>query len=177
MIKQVIIGSGNPVKVGITKEVFSASFDDVTFDFVSHSAPSGVPDQPIGQEQTKLGALNRAKACVQECSNADFFVGLEGGIEKIDGEYWAFAWMCIIDHTGKEGFGSTGSFLLPPRISILIDEGNELGVAADIVFDETNSKHKGGTIGLLTDGQVTRADFYRNALVFALIPFLKEELY
>jgi len=50
-------------------------------------------------------------------------------------------------------------------------------VATDIVFSETNSKHKGGTIGILTNGTVTRKDFYRDAMLFALIPFVKPELY
>ena len=50
---------------------------------IAVAVPSGVPDQPMGDEETKLGALNRAcnaRDCV--CGRgeaADFFVGLEGG--------------------------------------------------------------------------------------------------
>jgi non-canonical (house-cleaning) NTP pyrophosphatase len=104
-------------------------------------------------------------------------VGLEGGLEKIDEAYWAFAWMCIRNTKGTYGFGRAGSFLLPPKVGTLIDEGVELGTATDMVFDETNSKQGGGTVGILTNERVTRKDFYRDALIFALIPFLKPELY
>jgi len=48
-MKKVIVGSSNPVKLETTKEAFRQSFPDVEFEFKTFSAPSGVPDQPIGQ--------------------------------------------------------------------------------------------------------------------------------
>ena len=127
--------------------------------------------------ETKQGATNRAEVCKSEYPNADFYVGLEGGLEKIEGKYWVFAWMCVLGKQNVRGFGRTGSFLLPPKVSQLIDHGEELGIATDKVFDDTNSKYKGGIIGILTNENITRKDFYRNALIFALIPFVKSELY
>jgi len=62
-------------------------------------------------------------------------------------------------------------------VSELIHKGVELGHATDIVFKEENSKQKEGTIGMLTDTIITRKDFYREALIFALIPFRKPDLY
>jgi inosine/xanthosine triphosphatase len=176
-MKKVIVGSNNPVKLETTKEAFLLSFPDEEFEFHTLPASSGVPDQPMGQAETKLGATNRAETCASEYPDADFYVGLEGGLEKIEGEYWAFAWMCILEKSSKKGFGRTGSFLLPPKVSKLIDQGKELGIATDIAFNETNSKQKGGTIAVLTNGNITRKDFYRDAIVFALIPFLKPDLY
>lgn len=176
-MKKVIIGSNNPIKFETTKEAFTQSFPDEEFEFITFPALSGVPDQPMGQMETRQGATNRAEACKAEYLEADFFVGLEGGLEKIEGEYWAFAWMCVLDNSGATGFGRTGSFLLPPKVSALIDKGEELGIATDIAFNETNSKHKSGTIGVLTNGNITRKDFYRQAMMFALIPFIQSELY
>ena len=74
---------------------------------------------------------------------------------------------------GKTSLGRTGAFLLPPAVTALINEGMELGIANDIIFNETNSKHKGGAVGSLTDGIIMRQNFYR----VALIPVLKPELY
>ena len=85
--------------------------------------------------------------------------------------------MCILDQAGKTGFGRTGSFLLPPKVSELIAAGEELGVATDIISNQTNSKQQGGTISVLTNGSITRTDFYLDAMTFALIPFMKPELY
>ncbi len=176
-MKKVIVGSNNPVKLETVKEAFRISFPETEFEFNTFAAPSLVPDQPIGQVETKQGATNRAQACKVEYPDADFFVGLEGGLEKIDGDYWVFAWMCVLDKSSTKGCGRTGSFLLPPKVSELIDQGEELGRAADIVFNETNLKHQGGTIGILTNQNITRKDFNRDAMIFALIPFVRPELY
>jgi len=176
-MKKVIVGSDNPVKLQTVKEAFSAVFPDEVFQFETFSAPSGVPDQPIGSDETKTGAENRASICKSQFPNADFCVGLEGGLEKNGDEYWVFAWMCVLSRDGVKGYGKSGSFMLPNRVGTLIEEGQELGHATDVVFNETNSKHKGGTISILTNEAITRKDFYREAMIFALIPFIKPELY
>ena len=176
-MKNIIVGSLNPVKLETTRLAFGKAWPEDKFTYNTVDALSGVPDQPFGSPETKTGALNRAQACRKTYPEADYYVGLEGGLEKVEGEYWAFAWMCILDQTGKTGFGRTGSFLLPPKVSELIAAGEELGVATDIIFNETNSKQQGGTISVLTNGSITRTDFYLDAMTFALIPFMKPELY
>lgn len=174
---KVIVGSKNPVKFNVTKDVFESVFSSEEIEFLPCSAASGVPDQPYGIEETKTGALNRALDCQKQFPDADYFVGLEGGIEIIDDEYWVTAWMCVLDKNGKQGFGRTSSFMLPEKITQLLKDGMELGHATDVVFDDDNSKHKGGVIAFLTDEGVTRTDFYMDALRFALIPFVKSEFY
>ena len=87
-----------------------------------------VSDQPIGQAETKQGATNRALACKIQYPDADYSVGLEGGLEKIDNKYWVTAWMCILNKSGVESFGRTGSFFsYLIKSSELIDQGGELG--------------------------------------------------
>lgn len=174
---RIITGSTNPVKIAVVEEVFTDAFPNEVCTFSSFAAPSGVSDQPIGIAETKQGAYNRAQACHEQHPEADYWVGLEGGIEVIDDEYWTSAWMSVIDATGVVGYGRTSAFMLPPEITARIKAGEELGHATDAVFNEHNSKHKGGAIGALTDGHITRQTFYRDALRFALIPFLKPELY
>jgi len=174
---KVVVGSNNPVKLEATKEAFARFYPSQDFDFATFSAPSGVSDQPMGHQETKQGAENRAEACRGQHPEANFWVGLEGGLEKIDNEYWSFACMCVIGTGGGVGFGRTGSFLLPSRISELIDQGEELGTAHDIVLNDTNSKQKSGLTGALTNEKITRKDSYVEALIFALIPFGRPDLY
>lgn len=176
-MKTIVVGSENPVKIAVVETVFREVFPAETFTIQPYNAPSQVPDQPIGDSETKTGAYNRATACRTAYPEADYCVGLEGGLERVGRDYWVSAWMCVCDKAGTTGFGRTGAFLLPPSVTKLIDEGHELGIATDIVFNETNSKHKGGAVGVLTDDRITRQDFYKDALIFALIPFLKPELY
>lgn len=53
----------------------------------------------------------------------------------------------------------------------------ELGHADDVVFRRVNSKHGGGTVVILTDGEIDRAEYYVHALEPALIPWVWPELY
>lgn len=176
-MKTVVVGSTNPVKVTTAKEAFAAVFPETPLTFISFAAPSGVADQPFGSDETKQGAYNRARASQTAYGEADFFVGLEGGLE-VDGDaYWAFAWMCVLGKDGTTGFGRTGSFLLPPGLCALVRAGHELGSASDEFFNEHNSKQKGGTIDLLTNGLIDRKAFYNDALIFALIPFMRGDIY
>jgi non-canonical (house-cleaning) NTP pyrophosphatase len=53
----------------------------------------------------------------------------------------------------------------------------ELGEADDLVFGKANSKQQNGAVGLLTNDVIVRRTLYVPAVVMALIPFVKEELY
>jgi len=76
------------------------------------------------------------------------------------------------------GYAKTGSFLLPPAIcDLVINQNMELGHADDKVFNRVNSKHGSGTVGVLTDGEIDRADYYVHALKLALTPWIRPELY
>jgi inosine/xanthosine triphosphatase len=174
---KVVVGSKNPVKLNVTKAVYTDVFSNQSITFETFSAPSGVSDQPYGIEETKTGAYNRAHACLVEFPDATYGVGLEGGIEIIDESYFVTAWMCVLHQDGRVGFGRTSAFALPERINKLLADGMELGHACDEVFNAENSKQKGGAVGFLTDGEIPRSDFYADALRFALIPFVKQELY
>ena len=59
----------------------------------------------------------------------------------------------------------------------LVKEGMELGKADDLVFNKDNSKQQGGSVGILTQGVVDRNEYYRQAIILALIPFLNENLF
>jgi len=176
-MKTVVVGSTNPVKLEATKAAFAAVFPNDTFEFKTCAAVSGVPDQPFGSDETKTGSENRARHSTELIPGADYYVGLEGGLEKVDDEHWVFAWMCVLSKDGLRGYGKSGSFKVPPKMSAFINAGHELGDATDLVFNETNSKHKEGTIGILTKGSISRKDFYVEAMIFALIPFANPGLY
>ena len=101
---------------------------------------------------------------------ADFGVGMEGGIERIDGELIAFAWMAVIGGDGTLGEARSITLPLPPAVRELIDAGHELGDANDRVFGTRNSKQSGGAFGLLTNGRIARASASRRASRAARFP-------
>jgi len=177
MSKKVEIASGNPVKIESAKEGFSRVFPDVDFDYSGRGVPSDVPDQPMGLEETLLGAQNRIKNLKKEEQNADFYVGIEGGITISGDEYFAFAWIVIESGDGLVGKAQTGHFQLPPPVVDLLKKGYELGHADDLIFAKSNSKQKSGSVGILTDNLIDRSLYYTHAMILALIPFNKRGLF
>ncbi|MCB0494843.1 MAG: inosine/xanthosine triphosphatase [Cyclobacteriaceae bacterium] len=173
-MKKVIVASKNPVKIESARQAFCRVFPEQIFDFEGVDVPSGVPDQPMGEEETLLGATNRAQNA--RTFNADFWVGIEGGVKDHEEQLEAFAWMVVLTKD-KKSIGRTGSFFLPHKVSELVHQGIELGEADDIVFGQSDSKKKQGSVGLLTHGVLDRATYYEQAIILALIPFMNEEFY
>lgn len=104
---KVAVGSTNPCKIEAVRRAFEQmmiSSDDAKIVISSHNVPSGVADQPFGDEETRAGAKNRALAAFNAACDAedfpDFAVGLEGGLEKVvhekHEELWCMAWMAIV---------------------------------------------------------------------------------
>ncbi len=176
-MKKIVIASKNPVKMKATLDGFRKMFPNEEFTIEGISVPSGVSDQPMTDADTFLGAKNRAENASKERPDADFFVGIEGGVEEKDSEMEALAWIVVKSKGDGFGKGRTGTFFLPPRIAELIKEGRELGEADDIVFHRTNSKQENGAIGILTGNVIDRTKSYTEAVVIALIPFKNEKLY
>lgn len=177
MIK-ILVGSKNPVKIGAVMDAFSKYFTDVNVTGIE--VASGVANQPKNEE-TFTGAENRAMALMMSKNahmNADFFVGIEGGIMELHGHWFAFGAMCVIDKDGRKGYGMSPHLELPDRLlRPLLDRGLELGEVIDEVTGENNTKQKKGAVGYLTRDVITRRDFYVSGLVMAIAPFLNEELY
>lgn len=171
---QIVVASHNPVKIGAVKNAFKTQFPDAGLTLLPVSVESGVSDQPMTDEETRRGARNRVSNAKAVQPEADFWVGLEGGLETYDDQLLASAWMVV---EGRSGFISetrTATLPLPPEVQRLVREGLELGDANDQVFSTVNSKQGGGAYGLLTDGKYTREGIYSQTLILALIPFVHE---
>ena len=124
--------------------------------------------------------MNRAKAAFEAFQSEHggppaYSVGLEGGIDDVDGEMFAFAWMVVWDGS-IQGSSRTATFTLPRPIRERVLGGMELGQADDEVFSSVNSKQKGGTIGHLTRGVIDRTQYYTPAIILAMVPLLWPEL-
>ena len=172
---KIVVASINPVKIECTRLGFSRVFPNALLDLQGVSVPSGVPDQPMTDAETLQGSINRATNAHQAQPDAAYWVGIEGGLETINGNFFAFAWIVIMGN-GLIGQSRTAAFALPEEVSALIRQGHELGHADDIVFGRNNSKQGNGSVGLLTGDLMDRTDFYKEAVVLALIPFINPSL-
>lgn len=173
---KVAVGSLNPTKINAVKIAFEKAFPLESCEIVGVSVPSGVKDQPMSDKETLRGGKNRAKRALKEF-NADYGVGIEGGMQKIGSDWYTSGWVVIMNREGIFGCGSSVRMIIPPKLLELILCGTELGHANDIIFKQTNSKHASGHFGIMTNNAVTRTNAYRDGVLSALGRFLHPEVF
>src|SRR4051812_16996062 len=173
-MKTIVVASINPVKIMAALEGFKRMFPDQHFEALGVTVPSGVSDQPMSDQETLTGAMNRACAAHDQ-HPGDYWIGIEGGIEQNHGEMACFAWIVVLskERTGKS---RTATFYLPHEVSALVKQGLELGDADDKVFGKSNSKQQNGSVGILTGDVIPRAGYYEHAVMMALFPFKTPQL-
>ncbi len=169
---QIVVASKNPVKIAATRQAFAAQFPSTTLEVMPIAVDSGAGDQPATDDETRHGARTRALRARDAVPDADFWVGLEGGIERVDGQLLGFAWMAVQGAAGEISEARSVTLPLPPAVADLVAGGMELGEANDRVFRTVNSKQEGGAYGLLTEGRYTRESIYMQTLIIALVPFV-----
>lgn len=150
-----------------------------------YEVESGVSDTPTSREELMRGAQQRAEA-VQEklrtdSANADFYVGLEGGLDMTieNGHRRVFleSWAYVSD--GTHGyFGCSGSIEIPePLAEEVLSRGTELGIAIDQYAGAVGIRDGQGAWGILTANLISRQDSFRLALLAAFAPFYNARMY
>lgn len=172
---RVVVGSANPVKIEAARGGFARMFPAAVLHMTGTGVPSGVSDQPMTSAETLTGARGRAANARAAHPDADYWVGIEGGVERGGPHLQVFAWV-VIQSQEREGIGRTATFILPDEVARLVWDGVELGEADDIVFGRSNSKQANGSVGILTGDVVDRTSYYVHAVIMALIPFVNPDL-
>ncbi|MBI4008975.1 inosine/xanthosine triphosphatase [Candidatus Roizmanbacteria bacterium] len=171
----VAVGSKNPTKIRPVREVFSHHFKKI--DIRAVNVASGVKDQPQHVDEIYQGALNRALNGLKKVKNADYGVGIEGGIHRYKHGWFEQSIVVIVDKKLNIGVGASGGLVLPKKIIQEIQTGKNLEQAVDKYF-KTNKIGEGiGMFGIFTKGVVTRAEGVKHGVAFALARFLHSDMY
>lgn len=182
-IIRICVGSNNPVKVGAAKQAFTLMFPHHIVHCEEMHAPSNVAEQPMTEAETRLGAQNRVRYCAQyyreqrNNSDMDYFVAMEGGVDKFEEGAATFAYVAFLNQKGVLTTGRSANLPLPNSVYKRLQANEELGMVMDDLFNTSNIKQKGGAIGLFTNNAATRESVYTQALVLALAPSLHPEHY
>lgn len=171
---QVVVGSTNPVKVKAVRESFVRQWPDI--EVAGMPVESGVSEMPMSDSECLEGAIHRARA-VLAASDAEFGVGLEGGVNPEPAGLMLVGWVAIVRRGGGESVGCTAKIPLPKSLASRVLAGEELGPVMDDVLQSTQTKHKGGASGALTAGLVMRQDKFTMAVAYALAPFVAPQFY
>ena len=175
---KVLVGSSNPTKIGAVRDVFDRCFGET--EVVGIEVDSDVAGQPVGDE-TFTGAENRARALVrlnaEQGLAAHYCVGIEGGVSRLHGRWFAFGAVCIADMADRLSFGVTSHFELPHQVAAALADGTELGSVIDKLTGLRDTRLDGGAIGYLSHGRLDRRGLAAQGVFMALIPFLNDPLF
>ncbi|MHA6260389.1 DUF84 family protein [Sporosarcina sp. CAU 1771] len=169
-----IIGSKNKAKIKAVKEALENHFPDAVV--YSEEVGSGVSEQPFGEEETRIGAINRALRASGYKKGA-IGIGLEGGVRIIEGKMYLCNWGALALSDGTKFTAGGAQIPLPLSIATELIEGKELGQVIEHYFDATDIRNNEGAIGMLTAGVVNRDDLFThicNLLIGQLNYYLQD---
>ncbi|HVV67133.1 MAG TPA: inosine/xanthosine triphosphatase [Candidatus Saccharimonadales bacterium] len=168
---KVVVGSKNGPKRRSVEAAFTGIFPGEELQIIGVDADSGVSSHPITAEESLQGAMNRAaEACRQE-PQADFYVGIEGGLLTVADRTWELSWVAIQDKNGKVFTGVSAGLEVRGKALAAIRGGQELSDVLDSHHGVKNAGQKNGFYGLATNDFITREQACRDAVAFALAPF------
>ena len=160
MCVKVCIGTNNKAKVKAVKNCLEANNNIV---FATFDVSSGVREQPFSDEETVTGALNRAKAALQEGAG-DIGIGLEGGVHQTNGFLYLNNWGALVLKDGSTYVASGAKIPLPKEIERELISGRELGPVMDEYAQKENVRHNEGAIGIFTNGRINRTTMFQHVV-------------
>ncbi|NOZ27113.1 MAG: inosine/xanthosine triphosphatase [Chloroflexi bacterium] len=173
-VRCVAVGSTNPAKVEAVRSVVERIWPAAEIRPVE--VDSGVSNMPMSDAETRRGALIRARAAL-EVTDADLAIGLEGGVDSLPEGMFVCGWVAAVDRHGRVGMGASGRIPLPPVLARAVAAGQELGPAMDALSGMRETRRGPGTVGILTNGLITRPQAFAFGVAYALTPFLHPEWY
>ncbi|WP_144510895.1 DUF84 family protein [Bacillus sp. FJAT-22090] len=158
---KILIGTNNRAKTKAIKAIASIYYPEASF--INKEVPSLVSDQPMSNEETRQGAINRAKQLMEQ-SDGLFGIGLEGGVQEIGGTMYICNWGALATSNGVV-FTATGAGIpLPEEIAVQLREGAELGPVMDVYTSKNDIRQEEGAIGVFTNGLITRSTMFEHIM-------------
>lgn len=131
-------------------------------------APSNIPEQPSGLEQTHMGASNRARNAMEMDDTGDLYIGIESGIVGSHGRFYDIAFVVILLKDGTKFSAMAGGHEVPKEY---VDEAHRVGfaerTAGAVMAECTGCSSTDGT-SFISSGAVSRKDTLTQAVSIAL---------
>lgn len=188
-ILRIAVGSQRKPKLDAVQKAASAIaplFSElVSLEVVGYGVESGVSHTPTSREELMRGARRRAELLQDKLcsagSPADFYVGLEGGLNVVtdsdESRVFLESWAHVSD--GVHGhLGCGGSIELPEALAAeVLSRGVELSTAIDRYAGQAGIRDGQGAWGILSAQLISRQESFRLAVLTAFAPFYNARMY
>ncbi|MES9683569.1 inosine/xanthosine triphosphatase [Bacillus sp. AFS001701] len=166
---KIIIGSLNPTKVGAVKKVFNQ------YKVEGLNVPSNVSNQPLTDQETMQGAINRAHNA-RVAGESEIGIGLEGGVIIENDRLFLCNWGALV-YENEVILASGAKILLPSEFINELRNGTELAVLMERYTNEKDIRSKEGAVGVFTNGRITRTEIFKHIceLLFGQYEFKKRK--
>ncbi|MCK4455079.1 MAG: inosine/xanthosine triphosphatase [Thermoplasmata archaeon] len=166
------VGSKNRTKIWAVRDVFLRLYSKVEVHGVP--VPSDVPKQPVDEEAVQ-GATNRAHASL---GDADFGIGIESGVvwDEQSKSHLCVQFCAVVDKLEKVTTGHSAGFMLPADVAERIRAGSDLAEALSDVEGARMEESK-GAVGFLSGNLISRSNLCESAVLMAMIPRIRRDLY
>lgn len=162
---RIAIGSGNNYKIRAIMAALEELNPNEEIWVDNADVPSGVSEQPVGNEETFKGAENRIEEIKKRYPDADIWIAVEAGLDEMGKGHYANVQACVIKlKNGRTSRGKSAGYEVPPEWC-KVAMTKEGGMAT--VFKERFGPNKGGT-RRLTENFYTRAKLIGDAVKLAI---------
>lgn len=187
----IAVGSTNAPKLDAVKKAATKYFPKGhLIDVVGISISSGVSSHPTNPGEARQGAMTRALGVFEEVSDADYWVGIEGGLEQIqvlipttlDKRVYESNWVesgycAILDRGWRFAYGQSGSVRILDSLIPGIMAGDDLNAVFEAQFDIPRIGDAGGYAAWLTGGALDRAESYVPGLISAFSQISRTDIF
>jgi inosine/xanthosine triphosphatase len=170
---RVFVGTENQVKVEAVASVLRRILPQAKVQ--GRRVDSGVPPQPHGEDALR-GAISRARKAI---GDGDLGVGIEAGLlwSEEAGLHLDVQYCAVVDRTERVTIGCGPGFVHPPAVMRMVQEGRTVGEAMEALTGVEGIGGKEGAIGYLTEGRMDRRKLTEIAVLMAMVPRIRRELY
>ena len=165
---KIAVGTKNPSKLCAVEDAFKALYPDTLIECIGVDVPSGVSEQPMNDDETMFGAQNRAQEALIAVKDANYGVGLEGGLHQVQGTWFTGNFASVVSRSGLVGFGISPRVAVPEELIQKVKSGVDLSKAFQAVFGIAEIGKKEGLLGYMTNGVITRASASKDAIIAAM---------
>ena len=170
----IFVASTSKHKVDAVKNVSQKIFVNEEVHVAGQKAASGINEQPVGNEETLLGAMNRLEALKKIIGTTvyDLLVSFENGVilVQVGGteKWFDLGWVFVEDKSGKQGIAhSIGIEFDAQYVQEAHEKGFETTTVGSVIAAHTGADstdpHSYLTNGALSRSQML-SDSYRAAL-------------